>query len=68
MNYRSQSYQSMKRSSCKPRYKMLYPISFADAFAAAAAFQQHATLVTGDPEFNKLQEIIKIEMLPRNAI
>ncbi|CAN5451853.1 type II toxin-antitoxin system VapC family toxin [soil metagenome] len=49
------------------RYKMLYPISYADAFAVAAAFQQNAMLVTGDPEFDKLQGIVKIEMLQRNT-
>jgi predicted nucleic acid-binding protein len=46
---------------------MLYPISYADAFAVAAALQQNATLVTGDPELNKLQGRVSIEMLQRDT-
>lgn len=49
------------------RYKMSYPISYADAFAVVAALQQNAILVTGDPEFDKLQGLIKIEKLQCNA-
>ena len=48
------------------RYKMLYLISYADAFAVVAALHQNAVLVTGDPEFDKLQGLVRIEMLQRN--
>ena len=35
--------------------KSIYPFSFADAFAAALALRLQAPLVTGDPEFRKLE-------------
>lgn len=35
--------------------KMDCPIAYADCFAAALAQLKNATLVTGDPEFNKLK-------------
>jgi predicted nucleic acid-binding protein len=45
--------------------KALYPISYADSFAAAAAQQRHGVLLTGDPEFRKLEKsgLIEIEWL-----
>ena len=43
--------------------KAVYPISFADAFAAAAAQTHAATLLTGDPEFTALTPGIQIEWL-----
>jgi predicted nucleic acid-binding protein len=36
--------------------KANYPISYADAFAAAMAILQKSSLLTGDPEFKKLEE------------
>ena len=45
--------------------KAQYPISFADAFAAAASQAHSATLVTGDPEFKALISILKLEWLVR---
>ena len=36
------------------RLKSLYPISYADAFAAATAIREGARLVTGDPEMKVL--------------
>jgi predicted nucleic acid-binding protein len=41
-------------------------LSYADAFAAAAAVRENAVLVTGDPEFKSVEELIKIEWLGRN--
>ncbi len=49
------------------RYKMLYPISYANAFAVVATLQQNAILVTGDPAFDKLQGLVRIEMLQCNS-
>ena len=46
--------------------KASYPIAYSDAFAAAAAQQYQAALVTGDREFESLNGIIPIEWLPRN--
>ena len=47
------------------RLKAIYPISYADAFAAALAVIKHSSLLTGDPEFGKLEkkEDISIEWL-----
>ena len=38
------------------RLKANYPISYADSFAAALAAIHNATLLTGDPEFKKLEK------------
>ena len=45
--------------------KANYPISYADAFAASLAIIRHSSLLTGDPEFKKLEkkEAISIEWL-----
>ena len=45
--------------------KANYPISYADAFAAALAIIHNSSLLTGDPEFKKLEkkEEISIEWL-----
>jgi predicted nucleic acid-binding protein len=43
--------------------KAHHPISFADAFAAAAAQAHGATLLTGDPEFHAVEEFIKVDWL-----
>jgi ribonuclease VapC len=45
------------------RWKMRYPLSYADAFAAAAAEEHQAILLTGDPELLALKDILKIESL-----
>jgi predicted nucleic acid-binding protein len=48
-------------------FKIQWPISYADAFAAAAAESLHATLVTGDVELVRLKDRIHIEELERAA-
>jgi len=47
--------------------KASYPISYSDAFAVAGARQHPSTLLTGDPEFRKIEKagLIKIEWLSR---
>lgn len=45
------------------RYRMNYPISYADAFAVAAAKKLDAVLLTDDPELLSLTEEIQIERL-----
>ena len=47
------------------RLKANYPISYADAFAASLAIINHSSLLTGDPEFKKLEkkEDLSIEWL-----
>ena len=47
-------------------YKMKYSISYADAFAAAAAVELKATLVTGDPELLALAGEVQLEPLHRS--
>jgi ribonuclease VapC len=41
-------------------YKAEYSISYADCFALASAIEQKATIVTGDPEFKKVEQIVDI--------
>ena len=40
--------------------KAEFPISYADAFALASAIEQEAALVTGDPEFRKVEHLVDI--------
>jgi predicted nucleic acid-binding protein len=47
------------------RWKIHHAISYADAFAAAAAAELKAILVTGDPELESLEEEIQIDKLSR---
>ena len=46
-------------------YQVHFAISYADAFAVAAAAEFGGTLVTGDPELEPLRDVINIEFLPR---
>jgi len=41
-------------------YKAQYSISYADCFALASAVEHKAVLVTGDPEFKKVEHLVKI--------
>jgi predicted nucleic acid-binding protein len=45
--------------------KASYPISYADAFAVATAQYYCGVIVTGDPEFKKLENIVPVEWLPK---
>lgn len=49
------------------RNKIEHPISYADAFAVAAARDLGARLVTGDPELLRLEGPVRIEMLSRDS-
>jgi predicted nucleic acid-binding protein len=49
------------------RLKMNHAISYADAFAAAAALELEAVLLTGDPELVQLSDIIEIQKLNREG-
>jgi len=40
-----------------------YAISYADAFLLATALREKATIVTGDPEFKKVQSLSPIEWI-----
>lgn len=45
------------------RIKAQYPIAYADAFAVATAQRENARIITGDPDFKKVQHLIKIQWL-----
>ena len=49
------------------QWKSRYPISYADAFALATALREHATLVTGDPDFKVLAKsgIVELDWIDR---
>lgn len=44
-------------------YKAVYPISYADCFVLASALEYDATIVTGDPDFKKVEHLAKMEWL-----
>jgi ribonuclease VapC len=41
-------------------YKAQYSISYADCFALASAAEHKAIVVTGDPEFKKVEHLIEV--------
>lgn len=48
------------------KLKGKYKIAYADCFAAALAMRLNAFVVTGDPEFKKLKNEIKIQWIQQN--
>jgi ribonuclease VapC len=40
-----------------------YPISYADSFAVACARDQSAEIVAGDPDFKKVEHLVKIHWI-----
>jgi predicted nucleic acid-binding protein len=44
-------------------YNAEYSLSFADCFALASAIEYRAILVTGDPEFKKVEHLVEIVWL-----
>jgi ribonuclease VapC len=55
---------SQERIFAAAHIKAQNSLSFADAFAAGLAQELEATLLTGDPEFQSLEDHIIIEWLP----
>lgn len=45
--------------------KAHHTISYADAFAVALAMKCHAALVTGDPEFKKVESLVHVFWIPQ---
>jgi len=41
-------------------YKAEYPISYADCFIVASALEHDVIIVTGDPDFKKVEHLVKI--------
>ena len=46
--------------------KANYPLAYADAFSVAASLHTGGVVITGDPEFAHVSELIPVEMLTRN--
>jgi ribonuclease VapC len=47
--------------------KASHAVAYADAFAAALAQETAAALVTGDPEFKLLEDVLTIHWLPQRG-
>jgi predicted nucleic acid-binding protein len=47
--------------------KANYTLSYADAFAVAAAIREGAVVLTGDPEFETVESIVEVEWLAKTA-
>jgi ribonuclease VapC len=45
------------------RIKAEHPISFADCFAVATATRENASILTGDPEFKRVESLVSVEWL-----
>jgi ribonuclease VapC len=45
------------------RIKAEYPLSFAGCFAVVTARRESATILTGDPEFRRIEHLVPIEWL-----
>lgn len=43
--------------------KANHPLSYADAFVVATAVQKNAVILSGDPEFQSVETIVKVEWL-----
>jgi len=47
--------------------KAQYSIAYADCFAAALAQQKKAVLISGDPDFEKVAEVVALKWLPKKV-
>ena len=47
------------------KIKAEHPLSFADCFAVDTARKNNAVIMTGDPEFKKVEQLVAIEWLDR---
>jgi predicted nucleic acid-binding protein len=47
--------------------KANYPLSYADAFVVALAQQENGAILTGDPEFQSVEELVAVEWLEKNT-
>ena len=58
---------SMEQIIQAARFKSNGGISYADCFAGALAIERNLPVLTGDPEFKKLEELgVRVEWLPPN--
>lgn len=44
--------------------KANHPLSYADSFVVAVALQEDAIILTADPEFKAVEDLVKVEWLP----
>jgi predicted nucleic acid-binding protein len=49
-----------KRAEAASEFKAKYPVSYADAFCIEVAKDMDLPIITGDPEFESVKDIIKI--------
>lgn len=56
---------SRERVLAAAHLKATYPIAYGDAFAIAAAQEFGAIIVTGDPDFAAVEDVVPIQWLPR---
>jgi predicted nucleic acid-binding protein len=47
--------------------KANHVLSYADAFAVAAAIHENAVILTGDPEFESVEAMVKVEWLEKTV-
>lgn len=47
------------------RIKAGHSISYADCFAVATAMRENAVILTGDPEFKKVERLVEVEWLKK---
>jgi len=52
-----------KRTEAASEVKAKYPVSYADAFCIALAKEMNLPIITGDPEFKSVTEIVQIIQL-----
>ena len=45
------------------RLKAEYPLSFTDCFAVTTALREDASILTGDPEFRRVEGIVAVEWI-----
>lgn len=46
--------------------KANYPLAYADAYSAAAGLLLNGMVLTGDPEFARLGDLVQVEMIAQN--
>jgi len=47
--------------------KANHALSYADAFAVAAAIRENAVILTGDPEFESVESVVTVEWLEKTT-
>ena len=53
----------MELSAAAARVKAAFPVSLGDAYATALGQRLDAAVVTGDPDFKRLEDVVAVEWL-----